>query len=66
MFAVDNRQFNDRENGCGPEIDSWQGFLPTIRDCLQAQPNTDRIDTNTVAGIFVKKMARRYVKYTRC
>jgi len=30
------------------------------------QPKTDRIDNNTAAGIFVTRMARRYVEYIRC
>ena len=35
--------------GRGPEFDSWQRFLPTIPDRVETNPNTDPIDTDTVA-----------------
>jgi hypothetical protein len=44
-----------KEAGCGPEIDSWRGFLPTIPDRLKAQPKTDRRDTDDVAGILSRE-----------
>jgi len=40
--------------------------LTTISDRLKAQRKTNRIDTKSVAGIFVKRMARIYVEYIRC